>query len=671
MTEPEVTEPRPPAPNATSEAAQPAQPPAPAGESAPVDGTATEAAAATETAPADAAPAEDAPAPDGAPKKKRRRRRKRKPGARAEAQAPGAENSAAGEAGEGEEGEEEGAAEEGEAAAAPAPEGEAKKPDGPKGKKKKDKKKHDKPQRERPAFNVGDVVFGKVTEVTFHSLFIDLPGKGIAIFDRRELELPDDLPHVVDEHDEEEKEEKEHEAAAAAAPEAHTAEAPAADAAPPAEADKKDEEKKEKKVEAPPPLPPVICEVGANFVGIVHNDGSRGGHIVVTRHPRRAARARALASAAFRDKKEVSALVTGVIKGGVEVDLDGLRGFVPASHMDLRLGADLTPHVGKRMTFTVTQYAKRGRDLVLSRKAALEAEAKALREEALSKLEIGAIVDGVVKGVVPFGAFIDVGGVEGLVPLNEMSHNRADQPSDVFKVGETVQVKIVKVDEKGKVWLSRKAAIPDPWGEVAKKYALHTKHTGKVVRLQPFGAFVELEPGIDGLVHTADLSIKRIEHPEELVKVGDSIEVVVSNIDPGAHKIGLHPALSGDAANEQRQKVVLHKPVKAKVVAIDPGGLIVRICGVTGRNARAFIPASMTGTPRGTELRKEFPVGKEIEAKVMEMDPKRGEVKLSIRALSQDNERSAYRQYREQVNREAKFGTFGDLLAKKLQPKGG
>jgi small subunit ribosomal protein S1 len=410
--------------------------------------------------------------------------------------------------------------------------------------------------------------------------------------------------------------------------------------------------------------------VGAYFVGIVHNDGARGGHIVVTRHPRRAARARAMVAAAFRDKKEVSALVTGCVKGGVEVDVDGLRGFVPASHMDLRLGADLSPHIGKRYSFAVTQYAKKGRDLVLSRKAALEAEAKAQREEALGKLEMGAIVEGIVKGVVPFGAFVDVGGVEGLVPLSEMSHNRADQPHDVFKVGETTQVKIVKVDEKGKLWLSRKAATLDPWAEIAVKYAHGTRHSGKVARLQPFGAFVELESGIDGLIHTADLSLKRIEHPSDVVKVGDQIEVVVASIDPGAHKIGLHPALTGDAANEPRQKVMLHKPVKAKVVQAEAGGLLVRICGVTGRHARGYVPASATGTPRGTELRKEFPVGKEIEAKVIELDPRRGEAKLSIRALSQDNERNAYKQYREKVNREAKFGTFGDLLAKKLQKDG-
>jgi small subunit ribosomal protein S1 len=188
---------------------------------------------------------------------------------------------------------------------------------------------------------------------------------------------------------------------------------------------------------------------------------------------------------------------------------------------------------------------------------------------------------------------------------------------------------------------------------------------GKVARLQPFGAFVELEPGIDGLIHTADLSLKRIEHPEEVVKVGQELEVVVANVDPKAHRIALHPAPTGEAANETPQRVQLHKQLKVVVVAVESAGLTVRVLGATGRNARGFISASATGTPRGTELRKLFPVGKELDVKVVEYDPRRGELKLSIKALNEENERNAYQQYRAQVKREAKFGTLADLLAKR------
>jgi small subunit ribosomal protein S1 len=202
---------------------------------------------------------------------------------------------------------------------------------------------------------------------------------------------------------------------------------------------------------------------------------------------------------------------------------------------------------------------------------------------------------------------------------------------------------------------------------------MHTKHTGKVVRIQPFGAFVELESGIDGLIHTSDLVIatpqgvqgmKRIESPSELLKVGDSIDVVVAHLDPSSHKIGLHPALGGELANEPHQRVQQYKPVKAVVTNIESGGLLVRVMGVTGRNARGFVSASATGTPRGTDLRKLFPPGTQVDAKVTELDPKRGEVKLSIKALNEETERNAYQAYRQQVKTAARF-TFGDLLNKK------
>ena len=254
-----------------------------------------------------------------------------------------------------------------------------------------------------------------------------------------------------------------------------------------------------------PKVPRVILEVGADFIGVVHSDGARGGLVVLTHHPKRLEKAKPLVEQAFKEKATVLGLVTGVIKGGIEVDVDGLRAFAPGSHVDLRLGTDLSYLVAKRLLFYVTEYAKRGRDVVLSRRAILEEESRRARSEALAKLKVGEELDGVVRSVVPFGAFVDVGGVEGLVPLQEMSHNRADGPSDVFKVGEPTRVVVTKIDDKGKIWLSHKATIPDPWQKVAQKYAVGTRHSGKIVRLQPFGAFVELESGVDGLLHTQDL----------------------------------------------------------------------------------------------------------------------------------------------------------------------
>jgi small subunit ribosomal protein S1 len=149
------------------------------------------------------------------------------------------------------------------------------------------------------------------------------------------------------------------------------------------------------------------------------------------------------------------------------------------------------------------------------------------------------------------------------------------------------------------------------------------------------------------------------------VKIGDELEVVVSSVDSHQHRIALHPAPTGDAAGEEPQRIQLGKMVKVVVVATEAGGIVVRVRGATGRNARGFITAMATGTPRGTELRKLFPVGKELEVKIIEMDPRRGEIKLSIKALAEETERNAYQQYRAQVKREAKFGTLADLLQKR------
>ena len=655
--------------------------------------------------------------PDGTPaKRKRRRRRKKKPGAGAEgAQAQGEPGA-------------EGAPVEGAEGAPPAEgqhaQGQGGRPPRPP---REPREKKDRPERERPAFNVGDVVFGKVLEVTEDALFVDLSGKAKAIFDLRELLITEEeaeeynRAHKADRKAAAESGDDHHEAAApaegaeataeadqpgpatvvspgiepvdssaateaapetalvtgsapqeGAAPEAEapvaeapTAEAPAAAAAPVAEAPAAAAPEEHHEEDKQPQLPKVVLEPGAPFVGLVHNDGGRGGLVVLTHHPKRVSKTKPLIAEASRSGSLVFGLVTGTIKGGVEVDVDGLRAFAPASHVELRPGADLSHLVGKRLPFAVTQYAKRGRDVVLSRRALLEGEAKEKRTEALKNVKIGAVVDGIVRTVVPFGAFIDIGGVEGLVPLSEMSHNRADGPKDVFKINDAVKVKILNVDEKGKLWLSRRAAVDDPWMQVAQKYAQGTKHTGKIARLQPFGAFVELEVGIDGLIHSADLSVKRIEHPEEVVKVGDELEVVVASVDSRQHRIALHPAPSGDAANEEPQRIQLGKMVKVVVVDTEAGGVIVRIRGATGRNARGFISASATGTPRGTELRKLFPKNKELEAKIVEMDPRRGELKLSIKALNEETERNAYQQYRAQVKREAKFGTLADLLAKR------
>jgi small subunit ribosomal protein S1 len=522
-----------------------------------------------------------------------------------------------------------------------------------------------KPERERPPFGLGDIVFGKVIEVTTDILVVDLSGKATGLFDLRELLIPEEEAKA---HAEAAAKEQAEEAAEATAPaEASTDAAAATDA----EANVEDPPTERMPdaaaaVAAPQPtLPRVVLEPGAQFVGVVHNDGARGGAVVLTHHPQRFIKAKPIVAQASKDGSLVFGIVTGVIKGGVDVDIDGLRAFAPASHMDARLGADLSHLVGKRLPFAVTQYGKRGRDVVLSRKAMVEAEAKAAREEALKNVKVGEEVDGVVRTVVTFGAFIDIGGVEGLVPLSEMSHNRSDGPSDVFQVGQTTRVKIMRIDERNKIWLSRKATLSDPWGEIATKYALGTKHTGTIVRVHPAGAFVQLEAGIDGMLRQVDLVFMKEEERGTAFKEGAEVEVVIAHFDSQNKKIGLYLVATGEQANEEAQKVAANKVVNVAVVSAESHGLIVRILGVQGWMSKGYIGGAATGQPRGTELRKHYPAGKVLEAKITDIDSSRNEVKLSIKAMHEETERSAYQQYRQQLKQESKFGTFGDLLAKR------
>jgi len=256
--------------------------------------------------------------------------------------------------------------------------------------------------------------------------------------------------------------------------------------------------------------------------------------------------------------------------------------------------------------------------------------------------------------------------VEGLVHVSEATHDPSADLFELFKHGDRFDVKILEIDERGKIWLSRKALVEDPWGAARKLYAPGSRHKGKVVKLERFGAFVELETGIDGLIHASDLSFDRIEHAKDVLQDGQEIEVVVQYFDVRSKKIGLHLAPPPERAGEAPQRIQKNALVKAAVVKGEAAGLIVRILGVTGRTARGFVPAGQTGTPRGTDLRKAFKPGTIIDTKVVDVDQRSGEPKLSIRGYKEDEERRAHREYREKLKAEGGFGTLGDLLKKKL-----
>jgi small subunit ribosomal protein S1 len=360
----------------------------------------------------------------------------------------------------------------------------------------------------------------------------------------------------------------------------------------------------------------------------------------------------------------VEGLVIAVNKGGLEVAVGEIRAFCPSSQADVRFVGKLDQFVGEKLQFRVTEVKER--NVVLSRRALLEEEMKAKAEELKKDLAVGKVLKGSVTGVRDFGAFVDIGGLEGMVPVSELSHQRVQHPSDVVKVGDEVEVEVLRIEaaqpnspdkakHKDRITLSLRARQEDPWKAALEELKEGTRTKGKVVRLQAFGAFVELKPGVDGLLHVSALSERRIAHPRDAVKVGDEVEVLVEKTDLNEKKIGLRLIKDGQvvgeggggapAPKEREERPAAEakgesapKPrrgmiVMGKVERIEPFGVFVNFPGGKG-----LIPASETGTERGTDLKRVFPLGKEVKAEIIEIEGSK--LKLSITAAVRSEERA-------------------------------
>lgn len=291
----------------------------------------------------------------------------------------------------------------------------------------------------------------------------------------------------------------------------------------------------------------------------------KGGALILkVRLGGRGPEARAELQQAFELAMPVEGKVTEVIKGGLSVDVGGVRGFVPASQADIRFTEDLSPLVGRTLTFRITQYQPGPRgNLVLSRRAVLEEERAANRAENEAKLQLGLVMRGTITSIKPYGAFVDLGGLEGMLHVSELRFGRVGRPEDVVSVGQEVTVVVIKLEPSEdpkkplRISLSLKALETDPWLEHTKDLVVGSSVRGKVTKLKDFGAFVEIAPGVEGLVHISELGAgRRINHPKEVVKAGDEVEAVILQIDPEKHRIGLSMAASHQA--EEQANVAEH-----------------------------------------------------------------------------------------------------------------
>ena len=241
----------------------------------------------------------------------------------------------------------------------------------------------------------------------------------------------------------------------------------------------------------------------------------------------------------FENGETITAPVTQVVKGGLVVDA-GVRGFIPASMISDRYVEDLNQYKGQELKLQIVEIEPSENRLILSHKEAAKEEREAQRKEAMDKLTVGETVEGKVARLTNFGAFIDLGGVDGLVHVSEISYDHVNKPSDVLKVGQDVKVKVLDVDEEhGRISLSIKQTLPQPWDEVGEKIAEGDVLDGTVKRLTSFGAFVEVMPGVEGLVHISQISHKHIATPNEVLEPGQEVKVKVLSVDPVAHRLAL------------------------------------------------------------------------------------------------------------------------------------
>ena len=335
---------------------------------------------------------------------------------------------------------------------------------------------------------------------------------------------------------------------------------------------------------------------------------------------------------AFDEKLTISGTVTGVIKGGLSVDV-GMRAFMPASRSGARDVPEMQTLVGQEIACRIIKLDTEKEDIVVDRRVVLEEERAKAKEEKLSSLSVGMVVHGTVRSLLDYGAFIDIGGVDGMLHVADISHGRVNKPADALTVGQQLDVQILKVDPaKKRISLGLKQLLPDPWATAAEKYHVGDRVKGAVARTTDFGAFVELEPGLDGLIHLSEMSwSKKVRKPSDMVKPGETVEVVVLGVSPGDKRIslGLKQAL-GDPWDDVEQKYPVGSIVEGPVTQLKQFGAFVQVT----ENVEGMIHVGdIVNEKRINHPQDELKVGQVVKAIVLENDREKRRLRLGLKQL--------------------------------------
>ncbi len=372
-------------------------------------------------------------------------------------------------------------------------------------------------------------------------------------------------------------------------------------------------------------------------------------------------------SRSCREGEVIEGEIVSKVKGGLSVDIGGIYAFLPGSQIDLKPIHNLDDLIGRRLTFKVIKFNRKRNNIVLSRRILLEEERKTQREDILSRLKEGEVAEGIVKNLTDYGAFIDLGGLDGLLHITDISWGRVGHPSEKLSVGERITLKILHFDrEKGKVSLGLKQTLPDPWNFALENYPVGARLQGKVVNLTDYGVFVELEEGIEGLVHISEMTWgKKMKHPSKIVHVGHLVEVVVLDCDPVKRRISLGMKQVGPNPWDLiAEKYPPGMRVSGKVKTITDFGIFIGF----GEGVDGLVHVSeISWTKKIRHPAELFKKGQEVDAVVLSIDPKNERFSLGIKQLAPDPWKEVARRYRKgeivngKVTNVTDFGAFIEL----------
>ncbi|MGB3337233.1 MAG: 30S ribosomal protein S1, partial [Devosia sp.] len=337
---------------------------------------------------------------------------------------------------------------------------------------------------------------------------------------------------------------------------------------------------------------------------------------------------------AFKNNEKVNGTIFNQVKGGFTVDLDGAVAFLPRSQVDIRPIRDVTPLMNAPQAFQILKMDRRRGNIVVSRRTVLEETRAEQRQELVQNLEEGQVIDGVVKNITDYGAFVDLGGIDGLLHVTDIAWRRVNHPSEVLTIGETIKVQIVRINhESHRISLGMKQLQADPWDGIEAKYPIEAKFTGRVTNITDYGAFVELEPGIEGLIHVSEMSwTKKNVHPGKIVSTSQEVEVVVLEVDPDKRRISL--GLKQTLANPWEsfaEKFPVGSVIEGEVKNKTEFGLFI---GLDGDVDGMVHLSDLDWQKSGEVALEDYNRGDMVSAKVLDVDVEKERISLGIKQLS-------------------------------------